>query len=167
MSLFGNTSSSTSIPASTNVDISLDVQVPPGPEDSISDIAFSPKQEILSVASWDNKIHIYEIGAAGARGIEMYEHTGPVLSTHFHSSGKYVASGSADKTARVYDLEARQATQVAAHDMPIKCVKFVNTPGGEMLATASWDKTLRYWDSRCTIPPPNLLQGRFPELTCP
>jgi mRNA export factor len=151
MSLFGNASSSATLGASTTtVDTSLDVPVPPGPEDSISDIAFSPKAEILSVASWDNKVHIYEIGAAGARGIEMYQHDGPVLSTHFHSTGKYVASGSADKTAKVYDLEARSATQVAAHDMPIKCVKFVNTPGGEMLATASWDKTLKYWDSRST-----------------
>jgi mRNA export factor len=154
MSLFGTTSTSATLGQnSATVDISLDVQVPPGPEDSISSIAFSPKQEILSVASWDNKVHIYEIGTAGARGIEMYEHTGPVLSTHFHSSGKYVASGSADKTAKVYDLEARQATQVATHDMSIKCVKFVNTPGGEMLATASWDKTLKYWDSR-SIPSP-------------
>jgi mRNA export factor len=29
----------------------------------------------------------------------------------------------------------------------------VNTPGGEMLATASWDKTLKYWDSRCIYRP--------------
>jgi mRNA export factor len=155
MALFGAASSSAALQNSTTVDISLDVQVPPGPEDSISDIAFSPKQEILSVASWDNKVHIYEIGSAGARGIEMYEHTGPVLATHFHSSGKYVASGSADKTAKVYDLEGRQAMQVAAHDMPIQCVKFVNTPGGEMLATASWDKMLKYWDLR-SIPSPSL-----------
>jgi mRNA export factor len=147
--LFGTTAASAAASAgSTVVDLTQDLEVPQGPEDSISDIAFSPVAEILSVASWDNKIRIYEIGQGGANGKAMYEHTAPVLSTHFSKDGTKLASGSADKTAKVFDLASGQNQQVAAHDQPVKSVKFINVNGTEALATASWDKTLKYWDLR-------------------
>ena len=145
MSLFGSTAATS---ANITVDLSQDVEVPQGPEDSISEIAFSPTAEVLSVASWDNKIRIYEIGQGGATGKAMYEHTGPVLSTHFSKDGTKLASGSADKSAKIFDLGSGQNQQVAAHDMPIKSVKFVTVGGTECLATASWDKSLKYWDMR-------------------
>jgi mRNA export factor len=150
MSLFSTSAASQA--QSTTVEISSDLQVPQGPEDSISDLAFSPTAEILSVASWDNKVRIYEIGQGGATGKAMYEHTAPVLSTHFSKDGTKLASGSADKTAKLFDLATGQNQQVAAHDLPVKSVKFVNVNGTETLATASWDKTLKYWDLRRMFP---------------
>ena len=147
-SLFGSTTATSGVNQTTTVDTSGDLEIPQGPEDSVSDIAFSPTAEILSVASWDNKIRIYEIGQGGANGKAMYEHTGPVLSTHFSKDGSKLASGSADKTAKVFDLASGQHQQVAAHEMPIKSVKFISVNGNEALATASWDKTLKYWDLR-------------------
>src|ERR1700736_5467571 len=144
--LFGtaNTTAAQSTPGA----ISGAPEVPQGPEASIADFAFSPTAEILSVASWDNKIRIYEIGQGGANGKAMYEHTGPVLSTHFSKDGSKLASGSADKTAKVFDLATGQHQQVALHDQPIKSVRFISVNGTEALATASWDKTLKYWDLR-------------------
>jgi len=146
MSLFSTSTAGQT--QSTTVDIKFDLEVPQGPEDSISDLAFSPTAEILSVASWDNKVRIYDIGPSGANGKAMYEHTAPVLSTHFSRDGTKLASASADKTAKLFDLGSGQNQQVAAHDMPIKSVRFVNVNGTETLATASWDKTLKYWDLR-------------------
>lgn len=50
------------------------------------------------------------------------------------------------------DLGAGQgsAVQVAAHDQPIRCVRFIDAPGSaaQMLVTGSWDKTVKYWDLR-------------------
>ncbi len=42
------------------------------------------------------------------------------------------------------------ATQVAAHDQPIRCVRFFEAPGSSqpMIVTGSWDKTIKYWDLR-------------------
>jgi len=42
------------------------------------------------------------------------------------------------------------ATQVAAHDQPIKAVKFFELPNSNqaMIVTGSWDKTIKYWDLR-------------------
>ena len=46
------------------------------------------------------------------------------------------------------------AQQVAAHDQPIRCVRFVEVPGQAtpVLVTGSWDKTIKYWDLRQANP---------------
>jgi mRNA export factor len=42
------------------------------------------------------------------------------------------------------------AQQVAAHDQPIRCVRFFEAPNSnaQMIVTGSWDKTIKYWDLR-------------------
>lgn len=40
------------------------------------------------------------------------------------------------------------ATQIAAHDAPIRCVRFIEAGGNPMVVTGSWDKTVKYWDLR-------------------
>lgn len=43
--------------------------------------------------------------------------------------------------------------QVAQHDQPIKCAKFMDGPNNSpMLVTGSWDKTVKYWDLRQATP---------------
>lgn len=76
--LFGGQSSA----APTTGDLTKDVPVSNPPEDSISDISFSPGADFLSAASWDGKVRIYEINEQGqSQGKAMIAHEGPVLST--------------------------------------------------------------------------------------
>lgn len=82
MSLFGAvaTPASTS-QTNTTGDISKDVALNQPPEDSISDLRFSPASEHLAVASWDKKVRIYEINEQGqSEGKALFEHEAPVLS---------------------------------------------------------------------------------------
>jgi mRNA export factor len=45
------------------------------------------------------------------------------------------------------------AVQVAAHEQPIRCTRFMEGPGNQpMLITGSWDKTVKYWDLRSDKP---------------
>lgn len=80
--LFGAASSASS--SNTVGDLKQDVALNNPPEDSISDLSFSPAQnqtsDFLAVSSWDKKVRIYEIAPNGqSEGRHAYEHDGPVL----------------------------------------------------------------------------------------
>lgn len=135
---------------STSVfDLSTDRRVPEPPSDSVSSIAFSPIADLLSVASWDNKVRIYEVNpnTGDAQGRALYEHQAPVLSTCWLADGSKVVSGGCDNVVRAYDPQSGQAVQIGSHDAPVKSVCSFQM-GSPMVASASWDKTLRYWDLR-------------------
>ena len=83
MSLFGSVGTTPAATAQNNTsgDISKDVALTMPPEDSISDLRFSPASEHLAVASWDKKVRIYEINEQGqSEGKALFEHEAPVLN---------------------------------------------------------------------------------------
>jgi len=74
------------------------------------------------------------------------------LDLCWSKDGTKLISAGADKTARAYDIATGQATQVAAHDAPIRCCRWIDAPSGGYLVTGSWDKTVKYWDLRTPNP---------------
>lgn len=83
--LFGSAATTSSTNAANTLgDLSKDIPLNNPPEDSISDLAFSPVSEHLAVASWDKKVRIYEILSSGqSEGRALFEFEGPVLSCHW------------------------------------------------------------------------------------
>lgn len=79
-----------------------------------------------------------------------------VIDKRLMQDGQKVVGAGADKAARILDLAANGAAaqQVAIHDAPVKSVRFFEAPNSNapMIATASWDKTLKYWDLRQATP---------------
>lgn len=108
-------------------------------------------------------MRVYEVGQNGqTQGKAMYGHQAPVLSVcwnkvsthvsenrvcilpnHALQEGNKIISGGGDNAARLYDIATGQAQQVAQHDAPVKVVKWLETPQGSILATGSWDKTIK------------------------
>ena len=83
MSLFGAQSNAAAATSANTAqgDLSKDIAVTRPPEDSVSDIRFSPAAEYLAVASWDKKVRIYEVdGNGNTQGKALFDHEGPVLS---------------------------------------------------------------------------------------
>lgn len=79
--LFGAAATTTTAASNTTGDISKDVALNSPPEDSISDLRFSPASDHLAVASWDKKVRIYEINDQGqSEGKALFEHEAPVLN---------------------------------------------------------------------------------------
>lgn len=83
--LFGSAATSSSASsANTLGDLSKDIPLNNPPEDSISDLSFSPVSEHLAVASWDKKVRIYEILSSGqSEGRALFEFEAPVFSCHW------------------------------------------------------------------------------------
>ncbi|KAG0255372.1 hypothetical protein BGZ95_005780 [Linnemannia exigua] len=129
-----------------------DMEVQHPPTDGISEMQFSPTADLLAAASWDNIVRIYEIQPNGTSVAKaLYEHSAPALCCAWSKDGTKLASGGADKVAKLFDISTGQSTQVAQHDAPIKEVRWVDG-ASPILATGSWDKTVKYWDTRQPTP---------------
>lgn len=138
MSVFGGPPTARS---ATHDTVGGDVELPDGPSDSVSALAFSPKADILAVSSWDCQVRLYEIGQQ-ITGKAAYAHEAPALDVCWSSDGSKVFSAGADNAARSLDLNSGAVSQVAAHQEPIRRVRWTDMHGG-LLVTASWDKTLK------------------------
>lgn len=136
----------------------------PAGADSISSFEFSPTNQLIVAGHWDNKVRCWEIqqahtgqptGAVARREVAL---GGPVLDLDWNTEGTRVFAAGCDNKAVLWDLQTGATQQVAQHNAPIKCVKFL--PEMNCLITAGWDKAVRYWDIRA----PKMMVGRVARL---
>ncbi|KAI9605422.1 hypothetical protein KEM48_002207 [Puccinia striiformis f. sp. tritici PST-130] len=148
--VFGSGSSTTTV---TTTQDPKDIEVENPPTDGISSIAWSPQADFLAAGSWSNEVRIYEVNGQGQSVPKAaYSHEQPVLEVIWSGDGTKIISGGCDRAARVYDVSTGQSTQVAAHEAPIRKLAWLDINGAGLLATGSWDKTLKYWDLRSPTP---------------
>src|ERR1044072_1042309 len=104
-------------------------------------LSFSPDEQTLAAGCADGKIQMWR---SHAPPITLNGHSGPVNSLVFSSAGR-LASGSEDKTVRVWDgITGQQLWMSDAHKDGILAIAFSNN--AKKLASASKDKTVKLWD---------------------
>lgn len=124
----------------------FDIQNPS--TDTISEIAFSTLHKMMLTSSWDGTVRLYNPESTTGY-ISTLNCNKPLLSVSFSKENPAQACASSpDGTLFFIDLEKNTLTDLKAHEEGIKAVRtFANT-----IVTGSWDKTVKFWDTRSGKP---------------
>jgi WD40 repeat protein len=112
-----------------------------------------PNGTKLAVSGYLNEHHIYVVDfESGAMEWYLVGHTEVVMDVAYSPDGKWLASGSADNTARVFDVnhDYKQVHILEGHEGAIYVLAI--SPDSKKLVTVSYDGTAKLW---------NLLTGKL------
>ncbi|KAI1769197.1 WD40 repeat-like protein [Hypoxylon sp. FL1150] len=132
--------------------LAQDINLPDDAQDTISSVSWSPVAHHLAAASWDGKVRIYDVDAstAAARGAALLAADGPLLDCDWAKDGTLVVAAGADAKTHILHVATGQTDTLGSHAKPVRCVRFVDVPGSgaPVVASGSWDRTVKYWDLR-------------------
>lgn len=146
-----------------------------GHENRVTSLAFSPDSQWLATGGMDNAIRLWDLSIPdpNPKPVVLTGQSDWVLTLAFSpkttldKGGRWLASGSKDKTAMLWDMTDLQKPPIAlrGHDGEVTALAF--SPQADWLATISNDRTARLWNLKSPDPGNNpvVLRGHEAELT--
>jgi len=111
----------------------------------VNALAFSPDETRLALALSGRRVLVVDLAGREQLRIRHDLISGLILCLAFDEEGVRLASGSDDKTARIWDAATGAQLRRLAHGGIVFGVAF--SPDGRLLASGSDDKTARIWDA--------------------
>jgi len=119
-----------------------------GSEGKIHAAALSPDNRLLAVGGHtkNDEIRLFNFQTGEIQAL-LKGHTNIIIGLAFSPDGKWLISGSSDKTPRIWNVRTQKTLRILkGHKEQIFAVTF--SPDGTMAVTGSDDKTIRIWDGR-------------------
>ena len=140
-----------------------DVLVPNSPASTISALRFGSgaTSRLLLAASWSAEACIWEVSGAGQEAAApraRVSASAPLLAAcfaHPSDSSRVFIAGCSGQLLQ-WELGSGAVTPVGSHSAPIRHLAFAAEDG--CVISASWDRTLRYWDPRAASPQLSVVQ---------
>ncbi len=106
---------------------------------------FSVDNAFLLSGGKDNKVSMWDLSTMPPKIIKTFEgHTGPVKSLDVSPNGKYLATGSADGSVRIWNLHSTNLEyELKGHSKEVNAV--VYSPNGRTLASGGADGVIVLW----------------------
>jgi WD40 repeat protein len=109
----------------------------------VLDLKFSPDDRVLASAVGSD-INLFDI-QTGRLMKKLAKHEAAVNSLAFSANGRLLASGSADRTAIIWQIDSGKSKQILkGHDQTVSAVAF--SPDGTLLASGSGNASVVLWE---------------------
>jgi guanine nucleotide-binding protein subunit beta-2-like 1 protein len=114
----------------------------------VQDLCLSQDSRYCLSSSWDKTLRLWDL-ESGKSTVTFVDHEKDALSCSFSADNRQIASGSMDKTIKIWNTvgQCKYTVQEDAHTDWVSCVRFSPETKNPVLATASWDGTIKVWDS--------------------
>jgi len=114
----------------------------------VSEIALTSDSRFAFSASWDGTVRLWNV-ATGRTISKLIGHTKDVLSVALSVDDRQIITGGLDQKIKIWNTrsECKHTVDKNEHTDAVSCVKFYHAAKPMICVTASWDKTIKVWDS--------------------
>ena len=117
------------------------------PHGTVVSADFSPDDQRIVTASWDDSAKIWDANSGQAIMKLAGEHKGNVNGATFSPSGQHVLTCSDDQTARLWNADTGKPLDVVLRGHLAAVLHAEFSSDGTRIVTASRDRTARVWDA--------------------
>ncbi len=116
-----------------------------GHKGAITDLAINPEGNIIASSSTDQTVRLWTNTVSGKYKL-LKCHPSPVRSVDFSNTGKYLLTGSNDKTIKIFDLypKIKFVSSFKGHSNWVRCARF--SPDNRLIGSCGDDNAVIIFD---------------------